>query len=183
MAAKKGKKAEVVEGVTALDFEGLVSGVLGDDFVPVEPLIDVTAIQAPDELEDKPTITEIRNSKAHTQGLISLEALHAVYGWIPFAYDANCTEKTSLEVGVLLGDTKHSDLDTCPTVADGVLAVARSWRNEELQRADKELLKAEDEDPSAVGTPKEWRAYRIALRNWPEAKGFPKTKPKSPDGL
>lgn len=59
--------------------------------------------------------------------------------------------------------------------------IERRWRDSELKRADVELLKAEDDD--GVGTPKEWRAYRKALRAWPENKDFPKMKfrPKAPD--
>lgn len=47
----------------------------------------------------------------------------------------------------------------------------RVWRNGELDYADKVLNKIADgqvtEDPSA------WRAYRVALRQWPDAQGFP----------
>lgn len=60
-------------------------------------------------------------------------------------------------------------------------AIERGWRNSELDRADKELLKAEDGD--GVGEPAAWRAYRKALRAWPDSKDFPKSakRPVAPD--
>lgn len=59
--------------------------------------------------------------------------------------------------------------------------IERSWRDSELKRADVELLKAEDDD--GVGTPQQWRAYRKALRAWPEHADFPqkKSRPTAPD--
>lgn len=58
----------------------------------------------------------------------------------------------------------------------------RDWRNSELLRSDIELNKVQDSDPKAVGTVSDWRAYRKALRAWPEHSGFPNTdlRPTSP---
>lgn len=61
-------------------------------------------------------------------------------------------------------------------------AVAREWRNAELNRADIVLLKIQDGMPN-LGTVADWRKYRVALRTWPEAEGFPSVEsaPKAPD--
>ena len=58
--------------------------------------------------------------------------------------------------------------------------IARAWRDSELARADVELNKVQD--GMGVGTVTQWRAYRVALRNWPTTDGWPEsTKPVSPD--
>ncbi len=57
---------------------------------------------------------------------------------------------------------------------------ARVWRDEELARADIELNKVQDGD--GVGTVTAWRAYRSALRKWPETLDCPNSiKPIAPD--
>lgn len=56
---------------------------------------------------------------------------------------------------------------------------ARMWRNAELFRADIELYKVQD--GMGTGSVSEWRAYRCALRNWPDTADFPTTPPKAPD--
>ncbi|WP_420867822.1 phage tail assembly chaperone [Achromobacter pulmonis] len=58
--------------------------------------------------------------------------------------------------------------------------VARAWRDLELVRSDNEIRKHGDQDPAAVATEQEWRAYRVRLRNWPQTAEFPQTKPISP---
>lgn len=56
----------------------------------------------------------------------------------------------------------------------------RLWRDSELARADVELNKVQD--GMGVSTVTQWRAYRVALRNWPTTDGWPEsTKPVSPD--
>jgi hypothetical protein len=57
----------------------------------------------------------------------------------------------------------------------------RNWRNNELQRADVEINKAQDGD--GVGTVKAWRDYRKALRAYPTVTGFPDAqfRPVAPD--
>lgn len=59
----------------------------------------------------------------------------------------------------------------------------RSWRNQELQRADIELYKVQDSDPSSTASVADWRTYRKFLRAWPEDSNFPNTtfRPLSPD--
>lgn len=51
-------------------------------------------------------------------------------------------------------------------------AVARDWRDSELLQADITLLKIQD-GMTGLGNVGDWRKYRIALRTWPEAEGFP----------
>lgn len=65
-----------------------------------------------------------------------------------------------------------------PTLA----SIAREWRNAELARADIVLLKVQDGMPN-LGSVGEWRKYRVALRMWPEATGFPSpdSRPLAPD--
>lgn len=58
-------------------------------------------------------------------------------------------------------------------------AQARVWRDGELARADIELNKVQD--GMGKGTVSEWRAYRVALRTWPESQDFPAVKPTAPD--
>lgn len=59
---------------------------------------------------------------------------------------------------------------------------AKRWRNDELARADVILNRLQDGE-KGLGTQKAWREYRIALRNWPDAKDFPSedSKPTAPD--
>lgn len=61
-------------------------------------------------------------------------------------------------------------------------AIAREWRDSELRRSDIMLLKIQDGMP-ITGTAGDWRKYRVALRTWPEAEGFPSvpSAPVAPD--
>lgn len=61
-------------------------------------------------------------------------------------------------------------------------SIAREWRDAELARADVALLKVQDGMPN-LGTVGDWRKYRVALRTWPEAEGFPSldSRPVAPD--
>jgi hypothetical protein len=73
----------------------------------------------------------------------------------------------------------HQHLYPAPTQAQ-LEAEARSWRDAELARADIELNKVQDGD--GVGTVTAWRAYRSALRKWPETLDWPNSiKPIAPD--
>ncbi|AXF53000.1 MAG: hypothetical protein [Caudoviricetes sp.] len=58
------------------------------------------------------------------------------------------------------------------------------WVAQEMEVIKEQLLRLEDEDPSALpGTERQWRDYRIALRAWkPGAEGFPyqNKRPKRP---
>lgn len=60
-----------------------------------------------------------------------------------------------------------------------VVGQARAWRTNELARSDIELSKVLD--GMGVGTEKDWRDYRCALRSWPESPTFPEIKPIAPD--
>ena len=54
-------------------------------------------------------------------------------------------------------------------------ATENAWRNARLLVIADQLLAIEDDDPNRMlGTDREWRDYRIALRAWKEgAEGFP----------
>lgn len=63
---------------------------------------------------------------------------------------------------------------TDPILAyDQIVAIERAWRNSELSKSDIELNKVQDSDPKAKGSVSDWRAYRKALRAWPENAYFP----------
>jgi hypothetical protein len=54
---------------------------------------------------------------------------------------------------------------------------ARGWRNGELAKADIEINKLDDEG----GDSSDYRAYRIALREWPQSDAFPELgRPQEP---
>ncbi len=59
----------------------------------------------------------------------------------------------------------------------------RAWRDVELARADIELNKVQDADPSSKGSVSDWRSYRKALRQLPENQSFPNisARPLAPD--
>lgn len=59
-------------------------------------------------------------------------------------------------------------------------AEARELRNSELARADVMLNRVQDGE-TGLGTQKAWRAYRVALRNWPDTENFPVEAPVAPD--
>lgn len=52
-------------------------------------------------------------------------------------------------------------------------SVEKNWIEIELKKAANEIEKSQDSDPSAIGTEADWRAYRVALRAWPETEEFP----------
>lgn len=59
---------------------------------------------------------------------------------------------------------------------------SRAWRDAELVRADIQLNKLQD-GGRVQGTVGEWRKYRQALRDWPDAEAFPSSdgRPVAPD--
>lgn len=61
-------------------------------------------------------------------------------------------------------------------------AQERLWRDTELKKADIELFKVQDSDPTSYGTVSEWREYRRSLRAWPANANFPQVnfRPKPP---
>lgn len=52
---------------------------------------------------------------------------------------------------------------------------AKSWRDAELLRTDRMAVTPDWPDQD------KWLAYRAALRDWPSADSFPRTRPASPD--
>ena len=49
----------------------------------------------------------------------------------------------------------------------------RFWRDAELKKSDAAINMIQDSDTNAIGTIDGWRAYRRALRAWPQDPGFP----------
>lgn len=122
-----------------------------------------------------PHVYQVRNIMRYLADSVDCEVLHESYGWIPFSAHPEDKEPATLAVYKHIEDNQINveTLPISPTVLANILASERNWRNEELQIADIELLKAEDADPTSVGTPLQWRQYRTALRNWPEGSAFP----------
>lgn len=120
---------------------------------------------------------------ASPDGMITCTIEHVEFGSIPYTYCPKQKDALSLEVGALLkaDGIKRSALKKCPTIAEFAAMDGRIWRNAELKRADVIINKIEDFE--IEGDSKEWRKYRVALRNWPEVKGFPaeKSRPVAPD--
>lgn len=161
-----------------------------DNLIVEEPAEDLTPVPAPERPlvvevptpepaepidQVKPLVVGYHSPRAYKGGHINCTIVHSEYGEIPFTYDPSDTSQASLELGLLLlaDKVKYSELEECPLVALQVGMEERSWRGAELNIADIELLKAEDADPDSVGTPTQWRQYRVALRNWPESEFFP----------
>lgn len=120
---------------------------------------------------------------AYTGGLINVTIVHEDFGEMPYTYDPNDTSPIALELKELFkaDGVVQSKLKKCPTIKVHAAFDARVWRNSELLRADVIINKIEDFE--IEGDSKSWRQYRVALRNWPDVKGFPaeKTKPVAPD--
>lgn len=62
-------------------------------------------------------------------------------------------------------------------------SLEKGWIESELKRSADQIDKAQDSDPSAIGTETDWRAYRVALRAWPQDENFPnkELRPIAPD--
>ena len=60
----------------------------------------------------------------------------------------------------------------------------RSWIDNELHWAGREVDKHQDADPGAISTELAWRTYRNELRAWPGSSDFPASdkRPLKPDG-
>lgn len=93
--------------------------------------------------------------------------------------------------------TGAAEVESAPNYADQIwlfpgwgksigamVQVETEWIRDEMQVVADQLLRIEDGDPSALlGTEKQWRDYRIALRAWKEgAEGFPEigARPQRP---
>lgn len=133
--------------------------------------------------EQTSKVKSYSDAVAYTDGLINLTVVHAEFGEMPYTYNPNDTSELSIELGELLkaDGIVHSELKKCPTIKLHAAHDARTWRNAELKRVDTIINKIEDFE--IEGDSKSWRQYRVALRNWPDVKGFPseKSKPVAPD--
>lgn len=122
-----------------------------------------------------PYAYQVRELTQFQDGIVDCEILHETYGWIPFSANPDDTAPATLAV---FGYIEENDIDVStlppsPNLPVHIINTERSWRDSELKVADVELLKAEDADPASVGTPTQWRQYRVDLRNWPQSQAFP----------
>lgn len=133
-----------------------------------------------------PYVYEVRNLTQFKDGIVDCEIIHPTYGWIPFSAHPDDPEPATLAVFEYIeeNDIDISALPPSPNLPLSITSNERSWRNSQLAIADVELLKAEDADPASVGSPAEWRRYRVELRNWPQSPAFPDTtlRPVRPIG-
>ena len=70
---------------------------------------------------------------------------------------------------VAAGEATITPFDHVAADAAQAIAEARAWRDGELAKADIEIYKLED----TGGDTASYRAYRIALRDWPASQAFP----------
>jgi hypothetical protein len=70
---------------------------------------------------------------------------------------------------VAAGEAVIIPFDHVAADAAQAIAEARAWRNSELAKADIEIYKLEDTGDDSTS----YRAYRIALRDWPAFESFP----------
>lgn len=76
------------------------------------------------------------------------------------------------EAGQLVDVVNGECISIGSTLTPEVVATwEREWRNNELARVDIAINKVQD--GVGTGTESSWRAYRCALREWPESPEFP----------
>lgn len=92
-------------------------------------------------------------------------------GWVAMGSQRPPGDNTLLYTATLAGEWAISDETVARIDADREAA----WVDAEMLLVAVQLVMLEDEDPSALpGTARQWRDYRIALRNWTEgAPNFP----------
>lgn len=150
-----------------------------------EEEIEVGVLPEYPPLEDVQVVMGYSNAVAFSDGIINCTVHHSEFGDIPFSYIEGDDTPTARQLKKLLDadGVKWGKLKKCPTIRVRTESLARVWRNDELSRADVIINKIEDFE--IEGDSKAWRQYRVALRNWPDAKGFPteKSKPKAPDAV
>jgi hypothetical protein len=146
---------------------------LPNPFAPPEAFVPPPL--PPPPVPPQPYVYEVRGLTQFKDGIIDCEVLHEIFGWIPFTANPDDKEPATLAVFKYIedNDIDVSTLPPSPNLAISITEGERSWRNHELMIADVELLKAEDADPACVGTPTQWRQYRVDLRNWPQSQAFP----------
>lgn len=146
---------------------------------------EITIKEAPAVPElPAPKAMDVRNIRVISEDRYDCEILHPVFGWIPFTACATDTEQSSKDVLQHIKDKKIkvAKLPVSESVAVNAIAGARAWRSSELSRADVMFNRVTD-GLEGKGTVEDWKAYRNALRNYPEAKGFPsaESRPVAPD--
>ena len=78
---------------------------------------------------------------------------------------------------VAAGEAEIIPFDHAAAATKEAESEARGWRNGELAKADIEINRLDDEGGNSSG----YRAYRIALREWPQSDAFPELgRPQEP---
>jgi len=90
-------------------------------------------------------------------------------GFFPAA--AGNTQYNKMRAEVAAGRAEITPFDSEAEALKSAAVEERQWRNGELQRADIEVFKAED--VAGAFNAEDWRAYRQALRVWPNSPDFP----------
>lgn len=132
----------------------------------------------------EPQAMDVRNIRVVSEDRYDCEILHPVFGWIPFTADINDKEQSTKDVFKHIKEKKIkvAKLPVSESVSVNAIADARAWRDEELNRADVMFNRVTD-GLKNKGTVSDWKAYRNALRDYPEAEGFPsiESRPVAPD--
>ncbi|AZZ94675.1 hypothetical protein EUZ85_29780 [Hahella sp. KA22] len=88
--------------------------------------------------------------------------------------------KTQILAEVEAGAATLSPFDRSAAALADKQRAERAWRDLELKRADIELFKVEDQNSD--GQAQRWRAYRCALRDYPQQADFPNgPRPSAPN--
>lgn len=88
-----------------------------------------------------------------------------------FGFESDGSQDHLIKKGmVLLTEKELEDLFNPKSTKEELGMLEKAWRDSELLHADVQILKIQD---GAAGSEKEWRAYRVSLRNWPESLSFP----------
>lgn len=100
-----------------------------------------------------------------------------------FAFELDGSQDEYIPEGAKKMTAKQVEahINPLPTI-EQLKAAERSWRDIELSRADVQLNKLQD-GANVPGTVGDWRKYRQALRDWPDAEAFPSVdmRPVAPD--
>ena len=90
-----------------------------------------------------------------------------------FAYESDGSQDAFIQDGLIPMTDEEVAWHLTPKIDP--ISVEITWREGELSLIAEQLLRIEDDDPTALpGTARQWRDYRIQLRAWAEgADHFP----------
>jgi|SRR5690606_28440742 len=128
----------------------------------------------------------IRNPTYNAVGTIDCELDHPIHGWIPFTASPDDCDDGGRTIYQLLLDGQFGEI--APYIPDpdaelqAAMAIERTWRNAQLSATDYLTM---PDYPLTEAARAELYAYRQALRDWPQASGFPiaESRPQPPAWL